>query len=133
MERGRQRNSARPGDRFEIELETEPGGAAQPGKIGAQAVAEVHHRRGHAIFREPLALRQARRKIQMMARSRTPERSRDENKVARPPAGTKNRRVAFAQQRDVQEKLPGAGRLAADEVDVIFPRASAILPAEVPA
>src|ERR1051325_9270534 len=80
---------------FFVDLESEFARARESREIGAEAVAQIHHRMDAETFREPARFINARNESQMFAAQRSAKFSRDEKIVGLFPASARDGSAFF--------------------------------------
>ena len=80
---------------FFVDLESEFARARESREIGAEAVAQIHHRMDAETFREPARFFDARNETQMFSAERTAEFSGDKKIIAIFAASARNRAILF--------------------------------------
>jgi len=80
------RDAARPRQTFLVDPEPEFARSGKAGKIGAEAVAQIHHGMDRKVFRQPAGFDNARHESQMFPLARAAETAGHEKIVARSAA-----------------------------------------------
>ena len=93
------RDAARPRQTFLVDPEPEFARSGKAGKIGAEAVAQIHHCVDRKIFGKPAGFFNARNEAKMLSVQRPTKSSRDEEIISVSSARTRNRAIRDRRQR----------------------------------
>ena len=121
------RSAARERQTLLVDLETEFARFRKARKIGAETVAQIHHRVDRKVFREPARFDNARHKSQMFPLHRAAEPAGHEKIVARFAAAARHPAILLhiANDADRNHRRPArAARFAADNADIESRRGS---------